>query len=130
MPEPTIRREADQNWETWDDPELKAKSDVRWKLLISGERTPTAGLAMGIAEIAPGGKLIGHRHAHAETYYVTSGTGRINIDGTESEIASGAAIFIPGNARHETICTSDVPLTFIYTFPCDRFDEVVYRFDD
>ena len=85
---------------------------------------------MGIAEIAPGGKLIGHRHAQAETYYITSGSGRINIDGTESDVVPGVAIFIPGNARHETICTSDEPLAFIFTFPCDRFEEVVYRFED
>ncbi|MDP6475334.1 MAG: cupin domain-containing protein [Alphaproteobacteria bacterium] len=130
MPEPTIRREADLEWESWDDPELKARSDVRWKLLISGERTATAELVMGIAEIAPGGKLIGHRHSHAETYYITQGTGRISLDGVESEIAPGAAIYIPANARHETVCTSETPLAFIYTFPCDRFEEVVYRFDD
>ena len=130
MPEPTIRRKADQEWETWDDPELKARSDVRWKLLISGERTPTADLAMGIAEIAPGAMLIGHRHAHAETYSVTGGTGSIILDGVESEIGPGSAIFIPGNARHETVCTSDVPLAFFYTFPCDSFDEVIYHYED
>ena len=126
----TIRHEADQEWERWDDAELRAKSDVRWKLLISGERTPTADLAMGIAEIAPGATLIGHRHAHAETYYIISGTGRITLDGVVSEIAPGAAIYIPADAHHATICTSDTPLTFIYTFPCDRFEEVVYRFED
>ncbi|MBT3628199.1 MAG: cupin domain-containing protein, partial [Rhodospirillaceae bacterium] len=38
--------------------------------------------------------------------------------------------FFPGNARHETVCTSDVPLTFVYTFPCDSFDEVIYHYDD
>lgn len=130
MLEPIIRREADQGWESREDAELKAGSDVRWKLLISGERTPTADLVMGIAEIAPGGKLNGHRHAHAETYYITQGTGRITLDGVESDIAAGAAIFIPANAHHEAICTSEMPLAFIYHFPCDRFEEVVYRFDD
>ncbi len=130
MPEATIRREADLDWESWDDAELTTRSDVRWRLLISGERTATAELVMGIAEIAPGGKLIGHRHAHAEAYYITSGTARIAIDGTESDIAPGAAIFIPANAHHETVCTSEIPLEFIFTFPCDRFEEVVYCYDD
>ncbi len=130
MSEATIRRAADQEWESWDNPQAEAPSGVRWKPLISGERTPTSELVMGIAEIAPGGKLAGHRHAHAETYYITSGSGRISLDGVESEIAAGAAIFIPANAHHETVCTSDVPLAFIYTFPCDRFEEVVYRYDE
>ncbi len=130
MPQAIIRREADQQWESSEDAEADALSGVRWKLLISGERTPTAELIMGIAEIAPGSKLNGHRHAHAETYYITSGTGRIALEGVESDIAAGAAIFIPANAHHETICTSDVPLSFIFTFPCDRFEEVIYRYDE
>jgi len=129
MPEATIRREADLEWESWDDAELKARSDVRWKLLLSGERTPTAELAMGIAEIAPGATLIGHRHAHAETYYITKGKGRMRIDGVESEIGPGTAIYIPPDAQHSCRCDSDTPLEFIFTFPCDRFEEVVYRFD-
>jgi quercetin dioxygenase-like cupin family protein len=109
---------------------LKARNDVRWKLLISGERTPTAELAMGIAEIAPGATLIGHRHAHAETYYITGGRGRMRIDGLESEISPGTAIYIPPDALHSCRCDGDTPLEFIFTFPCDRFDEVVYRFEE
>jgi len=128
----TIRQQADQDWESRDDPQAETPSGVRWKLLVSGERTPPEALTMSIAEIAPGGKLFSHRHSHAETYYITSGTGLINIDDTESDIGPGAAILIPGNARHETICTSDVPLAsiFIFTFPCDSFDEVIYHYEE
>ena len=130
MPETTIRREADLEWESWDDAELKARSDVRWKLLISGERTPSAELTVGIAQIAPGATLVGHRHAHAETYYITSGKGRMLIGGVECEIGPGTAIYIPLNAHHSCRCDSDTPLEFIFTFPCDRFEEVVYRIDE
>ena len=130
MPEATIRRAADQEWEGWDDPEMQRDRGVRWKLLISGERTPSAELTMGIAEILPGATLSHHRHAHAETYYITKGKGRIMIDGVESEIGPGSAIYIPSNAEHTASCDSDTPLEFIFTVPCDRFDEVVYRFDE
>ena len=130
MLEATIQREADLEWESWDDPELQRDSGVRWKLLISGERTPSAELTMGIAEILPGATLGLHRHAHAETYYITGGSGRITVDGVESEIGPGAAIYIPPNAQHTASCDSDTPLKFIFTFPCDRFDEVVYRYTE
>ena len=130
MPEATIRHEADLEWDSWDDAELKSRSDVRWKLLISGERTPSAELAMGIAEITPGATLVSHRHAHAESYYITIGRRRMRIDGVESKIGPGTAIYIPPNAHHSCRSDSETPLEFIFTFPCDRFEEVFYRIDE
>jgi len=130
MVEAVVRRTGDLEWESWDDAALRARSDVRWKLLISGERTDTAALAMGVAEIAPGGVLVPHRHAHAETYYITRGLGRVVIDGVESEVSPGTVVYIPSDACHEAHCESAEPLEFVFTFPCDRFEEVVYRFED
>ena len=130
MLEPVIRREADLEWEHWDDAELRANSDVRWKLLISGERTPSAELTMGIAEIPPGAKLIRHSHAQAETYYITQGAGRIRINGVESGIGPGSAVYIPPGAHHSVSCEGDAPLAFVFIFPCNRFDEVNYHFDE
>ena len=60
MLEATIRQQADQDWESRDDPQAETPSGVRWKLLVSGERTPPEALTMSIAEIAPGGKLFSH----------------------------------------------------------------------
>ena len=130
MLEATIRREADQDWEDRDDPEAEAETGVRWKLLITGERTPSAELTMGIAEIAPGATLGLHHHAQAETYYITAGTGRMTIDGVEIKIGPGSAIYIPPNAQHTATCDSATPLEFIFTFPCDSFDEVIYHYDE
>lgn len=129
MVDAAIRHEGDLEWESWDDPELHRDRGVRWKLLISGERTPSAELTMGIAEILPGATLGRHRHAHAETYYITKGKGRITIDGVETELGPGSAVYIPSDAEHTASCDGDVPLEFIFTFPCDRFDEVVYRYE-
>ncbi len=130
MLEAAIRRAADQVWESRDDPDAEASSGVRWKLLVSGERTPSAALTMGIAEIAPGATLGLHHHAQAETYYITAGTGRMTINGVESRIGPGSAIYIPPDAQHSASCDSDAPLEFIFTFPCDSFDEVIYHYDE
>ena len=64
-PEAIIRSAADFERESWGDAELEAHSDVRWRLLSSGECTQTAELAMGIAEITPGATLIDHCHTYA-----------------------------------------------------------------
>ena len=48
---PIILNQAERDWETWDDPDRAAKSPVRWKILISGERGPSSRL------IICGGKL-------------------------------------------------------------------------
>ena len=130
MPEATIRSVADFEWKSWGDAELEAHSDVRRRLLNSGERTQTAELAMGIAEVAPGATLIDHCHTHAETNYIMSGRGWMCINGVENKSGPGTAIYIPPDAQHSCKCEGDTPLEFVFTFPCDRFDEVVYRFEE
>ena len=48
--------------EAWDDP---LRGQVRWWTLLSGDRTPSARMTCGVAEIAPGrpDQLSPHRHA-------------------------------------------------------------------
>ncbi len=49
-------------WETWDDPELAARSPLRWRLIFSGRRTPTEAMTVGLAEFFPeGGSRVGPR---------------------------------------------------------------------
>ena len=129
MSDLAIRFEEDLPWETWDDAELKAKSPIRWKLLISGSRTPTSSLTQGIAELPPGETLLSHTHAQAETYYVISGVGKITIDEVVQDIGPGAAVYIPPNIRHSTTCVSEDPLVIIFTLPCDKFEDVNYHFE-
>ena len=117
-------------WEGWDDAAIAAKSEIRWKILISGERGPSSGLVMGIAEFPTGTRLLLHHHEPEETYYVISGHGHIEIDGHESEIGPGSAVYIPSNAKHAVRCIGTEPLVFIFSFACDRFDQIVYHFDE
>ncbi len=126
----TVVRESNQPWEGWTDPAVHAKSPIRWKLLVGGERTPSKGLTVGIAEIPPGRSLLRHHHAPQEVYYVIEGEGQTEIAGTVSAVGPGTALFIPPNARHRTVNTGTVPLRFVWIFPTDTLQEIQYHYDE
>jgi quercetin dioxygenase-like cupin family protein len=117
-------------WETWDDPALAARSAVRWRLVFSGRRTPTEAMSMGLAEIAPGGVLPLHHHAPAEIYHILEGEGRTEVEGVAHALRPGVSLFIPANARHRTTNPGPGRLRFLFVFPTDTFEEVVYHFDE
>jgi quercetin dioxygenase-like cupin family protein len=117
-------------WESWHDPRLAAISAVRWRLVASGERTPTAGMSAGIAEIAPDGVLPLHHHEPPELYHVIGGEGLAEVEGVAHALRAGVSLFIPGNARHRTTNTGRDPLRFLFVFPTDRFEDVTYRFEE
>lgn len=127
---PIIINQSELEWEGWEDPDLAKKSPVRWKLLITGERGPSNGLVTGIAEIPPGASLLLHHHEPEETYYVISGNGHMKIDDCEQDLTQGAAVYIPPNAKHTVRCTGTEPLVFLFTFPRDSFEQIVYLFDE
>ena len=127
---PIIINQAELAWEGWEDAVIAAKSAIRWKILISGERGPSSGLVMGIAECPTGARLPLHHHEPEETYYVISGRCHIEIDGHEAEIGPGSAVYIPSNAKHAVCCIGTEPLVFLFSFACDRFDQIVYHFDE
>ena len=127
---PIIINQSELAWESWDDPTIAAEHPNRWKLLITGERGPSSGLVTGIAECPTGTLLPLHHHEPEETYYVIGGRGHIEIDGHAAEIGPGSAVYIPSNAKHAVRCTSSEPLVFVFSFACDRFDQIVYHFDE
>lgn len=113
--------------EGWNDPDRGA---VRWRTLVSGDRTPTEALTMGVAEVAEAdaADLRLHRHAQPEAYYVLSGRGVVHIDGLDYPLSPGSAAFIPGGALHAARGIGAQPLRILYVFPADAFDEVHYEF--
>ena len=129
MAQPVVVQEADLPVEGWDDP---ARGAVTWRTLFSGDRTPTESLTQGVAELREGDPQAYrlHRHAHAETYYVLAGRGRLTIDGAEHALAPGVAAFIPGNALHGARAEGPEPLRILYTFAADAFAKVQYEFPD
>jgi len=110
----------------------RALGSVHWRTLISGDRTPTDSLTVGIAELEPGGskRFRPHRHAQAEVYYVLSGEGTVTISGTEHLVRPGATVFIPGGAEHGARNTGAELLRLLYVFPANSFPEIKYEFPD
>jgi len=124
---PVIASAADRPRDGWDDP---VRGRMSWFTLFSRDITPTDGLSAGLAEIEPGGGLNPHRHAQPEIYFVAEGSGIVTIDGSETAVSAGAAVFIPGDALHGIRNVSGTPLSFFYCFAADTFSEIVYRFPE
>ena len=128
-PRPAVVDQADLDWEGGEEANLATGTGIRWKLLVAGERTESEGLVTGIAEIAPGAALMRHHHEPAETYYVVSGQGEMEIEGRTRALGPGSAVYIPPDARHTVRCNGAEPLVFVFSFPRDRFDQIIYHFD-
>jgi mannose-6-phosphate isomerase-like protein (cupin superfamily) len=124
---PTVIHTDELPVDGWDDP---ARGSITWRTVFSSERTPTSGLTLGFAELAPDGTVGNppHRHAAAEVYVVTEGVGVITIDGATSAVRAGTAVFIPGGAEHSLANTGTTTMRLLYTFAVDSFDDVEYRF--
>ena len=120
-----VGHERDVDLEAWD-------GIVTWRTLVSGDRTPTAGLTIGTAEIAPGASEVGARHHHAdhEVYYVIAGTGLVHLDGVEHPIEPGSVVFVPGDTPHFVRNTGEDTIKLLYAFAVDSFSDVHYVHED
>ena len=123
--EPLVLDEASVAPDGWDDP---GKGRIRWRTLFSKGDTPTDGITCGVAELNPGDWLELHRHAPPEVYCVVAGQGIVAIDGKETPVKPGCAVFIPAMAEHGVRQTGTEVLRFFYGFPVDSFDSVEYLF--
>lgn len=125
---PVVIQEDACAWEGWDQ---SGRGGVRWRTLLSADRTPTRSLTCGVSEIEPGrgGRFGAHRHAQTEVYYFLSGQGVMTIDGVDYPVRAGSTAFVPSHAKHGTRNTGAEPLRFFYVFTADSFAEVVYAFD-
>ena len=50
-----VVQEGDLPWQELAEPDLRAKSSIRWKTLLGAGGTPTAKVTFGLAEIPVGG---------------------------------------------------------------------------
>jgi len=122
---PHVAHERDVEVEGWGE-------IVTWRTLVSADRTPTAGVTVGTAEIPPRATVEGalHHHAPHEFYFFLSGAGRVHLDGDEHAVEAGSFVFVPGGTRHFVRNTGDEPLRLLYTFPVDAFADVEYVFPE
>lgn len=120
-----ITSTAERPRDSWPDPE---RGNVSWFTLFSSDITPTRALSAGVAEIGQGGSLELHRHDEPEVYYILEGAGIMSINGVETAVSPGSAIYIPGDAEHGIRNEAAPLLKLFYTFPIDCFADVNYRF--
>jgi oxalate decarboxylase/phosphoglucose isomerase-like protein (cupin superfamily) len=126
--EPCVVHETDCPQEGWDD---ATRGRVVWRTLLSGDRTPTGSLTLGVVEIGPGDvkELYPHRHAQPEAYYILAGEGVVTLAGTGHPVRPGSAVFVPGNAAHCARNTGATQMRILYVFAADSFDEIRYEFE-
>lgn len=124
---PVVLHEDECEVESWND---ETRALVRWRTLLSSDRTPTNSLTLGVAELPPGASkpIYTHRHAQVEAYYVLSGEGIVSIGGVEHPVRQGSAVFLPGDAEHGAVNTGTETMRLLYVFAADSFDQVEYRF--
>lgn len=64
--------------------------------------------------VAPHSELPTHQHVgEAEVYYILSGTGTYNDNGTECEVSAGAVTFCDDGQSHGLVNSSDEPVVLI-----------------
>lgn len=100
---------------------------VRWRTLINGDADTPRDLVLGIAEFAPHGRLLPHRHDQAEFYLGIDGSGTVTLDGVAHSIAAGVAIYVPGGVEHGVDAGAE-GLRFSYGFAAASFESIEYRF--
>src|SRR3954451_13568144 len=127
--EPVVVASADREWEGWPAELIEERGCVRWKTLLSADRTPSETFTLGIASLAPGDALREHRHAQPELYLVLDGTGEVVLDGAAHPVVAGTAVYIPGNARHGIRNSGATVLRLAYVLAADSFVDVEYVFE-
>jgi len=105
---------------------------VSWRTLLSADQTPSAGITMGVATIAPSSSVVGARHHHAqhEAYYFLHGHGEAIVGDATFPVHAGSVVFVPGDTPHFVRNTGDIDLRLLYVFATDQFSDVVYCYDN
>jgi quercetin dioxygenase-like cupin family protein len=121
-----MRNESETPWE-YESDEGNCEDAIRWRTLLSGERTPTQSISMGTLELPPGSSLDPHHHEPMEVYFVTDGNGTLLINAEQRPVRAGDVVYIPGNHVHGVKNTGDELLRLVWVFPTDTWPEIEYH---
>ena len=121
--------ESEYPWE-YERGEEGRKEVIRWRTLLSGDRTPTHSISMGTLELPSGSSLDAHHHAPSEVYFVTEGNGTLLIGTEQRAVRTGDVVYIPGNHVHGVKNTSDEVLKLVWAYPTHTWPEIEYHQDD
>jgi quercetin dioxygenase-like cupin family protein len=103
---------------------------IRWRTLLSGERTPSKSISMGTLELPPGSSMDAHHHAPPEVYFVTAGSGTLLIGSEQRPVRAGDVVYIPGDHVHGVNNSGNELLKLVWMFPTDTWPEIEYHDDD
>jgi len=121
-----LKNTAEYPWEY--EPGEENRDDViRWRTLLSSEKTPSEGISMGVLEIPPGACLNTHHHAPPEVYYLTHGEGQLLCGDTVKLMRAGDVAYIPANQIHGLKNISDQMLSLVWVFATDSWSEIEYH---
>ncbi len=80
------------------------------RVLFTGARSQLV-----VMHIPPGGEIGEETHAHVEqTLFFLSGSGKVILDGAESDISAGDVVVVTPGTRHNFLNTGTEPLK-VYT---------------
>ena len=76
--------------------------------LLDRTNAPVENQSLAEASLSPGGETQRHYHKLSEEfYYITEGSGEMEIDGEVSSVSRGDAILIPAGAWHQIKAVDD-----------------------
>jgi quercetin dioxygenase-like cupin family protein len=123
-----LANEDQYQWELEPDDEGRS-GRIRTRTLVSGERTPTSGVSMGVFEMPPGALLDPHYHHPQEIYYVLEGEAEAYLDGEWRPLRKGDVAYFPGDAVHGARNRGTVTCAILWVFPTDTYGEIRYFSD-
>lgn len=75
----------------------------------------TSRLNVTHVRIHPGETVPAHTHRDEDqVYWVSRGTGFVELDGVRTDVSAGSAVLIPLGTEHLITNTGDVPLDYVF----------------
>lgn len=85
------------------------------KVLVSKESLPSQYIVMGKGILHAGQENVMHIHDYSEEYfYITSGNGKVEIEGQVNDVKEGDIIQIPKSARHKLINCTEHDMEYLF----------------